>query len=71
MLTPTPMSPEAGTQNIVCRSVEPHSCSGTAGPGTLVITAVAFFANMPSTASCTGLMNRPAIASTAKASSGW
>ena len=41
------------------------------GPGTLVITAVVFFANRPSTLFCTGLMNRPDSASTAKASSGW
>jgi hypothetical protein len=33
MLTPTPMSPEAGTQNIVCFKVAPQNCSGTPGPG--------------------------------------
>ena len=43
--TPTPMSPEAGTQNICCRIVDPPKVSGLTGPGTLVITAVAFLAN--------------------------
>ena len=71
MLTPTPMSPEAGTQNIVCFSVAPQNFSGTPGPGTLVITAVAFFANRPRIMSCSGLASWPATASTAKASSGW
>ena len=71
MLTPTPMSPEAGTQNIVCFSVEPQKRSGTPGPGTLVITAVAFFANRPRSASCTPCTIWPATARTAKASSGW
>ena len=36
MLTPMPMSPEAGTQNIVWRSVAPQNLSGWAGPGTMV-----------------------------------
>ena len=36
-----------------------RSFSGCAGPGTLVITAVAFLANRPSSASCTGLISRP------------
>ena len=71
MLTPTPMSPDCGTQNIVWRKVAPQNFSGLAGPGTLVMTAVAFFANMPSSASCTGLIKSPATDSTAKASSGW
>ena len=71
MLTPTPMSPDCGTQNIVCVKVEPQNFIGVAGPGTLVITAVAFFANMLSSAACTGLISSPATASTPNASSGW
>ena len=71
MLTPTPMSPDAGTQNIVWRSVEPQNLSGTAGPGTLVMTAVAFFANRPRIASCSGWTICPATASTTNASNGW
>jgi hypothetical protein len=65
------MSPDAGTQNIVCRKVAPQNFNGTAGPGTFVMTAVAFFANRPSSASCTGLIRSPAIDSTANASKGW
>jgi hypothetical protein len=64
------MSPEAGTQKIDWRRSAPQKRSGSAGPGTLVITAVVFFANMPVTRSCTGLMNRPDIARIANASSG-
>ena len=71
MLTPTPMLPLAGTQNMLWRSVLPQNLSGMAGPGTLVITAVAFLAKRPSTASCTGFTNRPLMLSTANASSGW
>src|ERR1700743_3760822 len=71
MLTPMPMSPDAGTQNITCLSVRPQILSGVAGPGTLVMTAVAFLANRPSSACCTGLISTPATDSSAKASSGW
>lgn len=71
MDTPRPTSPEAGTQNMFWRSVAPQKRSGSAGPGTLVMTAVVFLANRPSTASCAGLISRPVTASTAKASSGW
>ena len=67
MLTPTPMLPDCGTQNRVCRKVEPHSFSGLAGPGTLVITAVAFLANRLSSASCAGLISKPATDNSANA----
>jgi hypothetical protein len=66
MLTPMPMSPEAAPRTCSARRVEPQNFSGCAGPGTLVITAVAFLANRPSIAFCTGLMNSPATASTAE-----
>ena len=39
-------------------SVAPQNFNGTAGPGTLVITAVAFFAKRPRIRSCTGLAIR-------------
>ena len=69
MLTPTPTSPDAGTQHRLPQ-VEPQNFSGSVGPD-VVMTAVAFFANSPRIASCTGCTICPATASTAKASSGW
>ena len=51
--------------------MRPQIFSGVAGPGTLVITAVAFFANRFNSACCTGLISTPATASNANASSGW
>ena len=71
MLTPTPMSPLCGTQNITCRTVRPQNFNGSRGPGTLVITAVAFLATRLSSADCMGLISRPATASSAKAITGW
>lgn len=71
MDTPMPMSPEAGTQNMFWRSVAPQNRSGVDGPGTLVITAVVFFANSPRMASCAGLISSPVSDRMAKASSGW
>ena len=56
---------------MVWRNVLPHNLSGVPGPGTLVITAVVFFENRPSTASCTGFTNKPVTLRMAKASSGW
>ena len=41
-----PTSPVCGTQNIDCFKVLPATVSGSAGPGTLVITAVARLSRM-------------------------
>lgn len=62
MDTPTPTLPEAGTQTRFCRSVAPQNLSAVAGPGTLVITAVVFFANRPRMASCAGFTSSPVMA---------
>jgi hypothetical protein len=64
------MSPDCGTQNITCSSVEPRKRSLSRGPGTLVITAVVLLPNRPMIASCAGLASRPATARTANASRG-
>lgn len=66
-----PMWPDCGTQNMVCRSVEPQNFNGSRGPGTLVITAVVFLANRPVTRSCAGFTSSPDAARMRNASSGW
>ena len=45
MLTPSPRSPEVGTQKMLWRKVVPQNWMGWAGPGTFVITAVVFVRN--------------------------
>ena len=48
-----PMSPDCGTQKSICLSLLPATVSGSVGPGTLVITAVARLARMSESWSCT------------------
>lgn len=65
MLTPTPTSPEDGTQKMLWRKVLPQNTSGMVGPGTFVITAVVFFRNTSESASCSGLVSNPDTPSSA------
>ena len=46
-----PMSPDCGTQNIMLSIAAPARYSGAWGPGTLVMTAVAFLASVASNVS--------------------
>jgi hypothetical protein len=66
--TPTPMSPDCGTQNMICFNGAPAMYSCCCGPGTLVITAVALRASRSSTCFCTLRGARPAMPSSAIAS---
>ena len=65
MLTPTPTSPDDGTQKMLCRTVLPQILTGCARPGTLVITAVVLRRNTLDSASCSGLVSTPETASSA------
>ena len=71
MLTPTPMSPLCGTQNITCLTVRPQNFSGSRGPGTLVITAVAFEDSSWVTCSCSILGPYPTAPRIPRAITGW
>ena len=63
MLTPSPRSPEVGTQKMLWRKVVPQNWMGWARPGTFVITAVIFFRNRSDSASCSAWVSTPETAS--------
>ena len=70
-LTPTPTSPDDGTQKMLWRTRAPQNARACAGPATFVMTAVVLSRNQLESACWPGFGSTPDNASSSYDSSGW